>query len=204
MIYLDSASDFLNFVLKRVLTFFTLICLMGFSSLSLAAPVVSFSQPLDGAILPAGSSVSVVVNATNPTGIVDNVRLSLNGNFVRQENNAPYEWSDSVFQNLPDGAYQLTAIAEDGAGQSTVETITITVGESTTGSQLAQCTATSNIALSGVASQSSNFRGTRFPANLAMDGSLGNFTHTDVGQSPAVCALDLAESSVVDLSLIHI
>ena len=66
-----------------------------------------------------------------------------------------------------------------------------------------QCTATSNLALNGSASQSSSWRGTRFPANYAIDGDLGNFTHTDLNQSPASWQVTLDEDSIIEQIVLH-
>ena len=98
------------------------------------APVVSFIDPVDGAVIPLGSRVPVEVSATDPDGI-SNVRLSVDGEFIRQENFFPYEWgqsaADAVLENLPAGIHQLTVVALDDAGQSATETITITVFDET-------------------------------------------------------------------------
>jgi len=71
----------------------------------------------------------VTVNASDADGSVDNVRLFVGGDFVRQENIDAYEWGerDSILQSLNAGIYQLTAVATDDAGDSTEETITIAV-----------------------------------------------------------------------------
>ena len=67
----------------------------------------------------------------------------------------------------------------------------------------AECIAITNVASSGSASQSSNFRGTLFPAIRAIDGLLTNFSHTERGQSPASWAVDLAESSILNEVVLH-
>ena len=93
-------------------------------------PVVSFIEPQDGATILLGSLTSAEVDAIDLDGSIENVRLSINGDFVRQENIFPYEWgqlpADDVLDNLPVGTHQLTAVAQDNDGQSTAETITIT------------------------------------------------------------------------------
>ena len=96
-----------------------------------SAPVVSFSSPRDGDSIDGGSPLNVTVNASDSDGSVENVRLFVNRNFVRQENRVPYEWgqADSIMQNLEAGTHQLTAMATDNAGATTEETITITVSE---------------------------------------------------------------------------
>ena len=68
---------------------------------------------------------------------------------------------------------------------------------------LQQCSATSNIAPGGSASQSSNFNGNQFPASNAIDGDTGNFTHTATGQSPASWELMLDQSNVITEIVLH-
>ena len=94
------------------------------------SPVVSFSSPGNGETFAMDSQISVTVNATDPDGSIENVRLSVDGEFVRQENRFPYEWEDTVLQNLDAGTHELLAVATDNAGNSSAETITITVLES--------------------------------------------------------------------------
>ena len=95
-------------------------------------PVVSFSSPADGDTFDMGSVLSVTVDAADSDGSVENVTLSIDGELVRQENVSPYEWGegDSALQNLAPGTHELTAVATDDAGDSTEETITITITES--------------------------------------------------------------------------
>jgi len=95
-------------------------------------PVVSFASPAAGATFEADSLISVMVNATDSDGTVANVRLSVNGDFIRQENADPYQWGagDSILQNLGAGTHQLTAVATDNSGESTEESISITIIES--------------------------------------------------------------------------
>jgi len=96
------------------------------------SPVVSFSSPGNGETFAMDSQISVTVNATDPDGSIENVRLSVDGEFVRQENRFPYEWEDTVLQNLDAGTHELLAVATDNAGNSSAKTITITVIGSST------------------------------------------------------------------------
>lgn len=95
-------------------------------------PVVSFSVPVDGEMVNASTLLSVSVDASDSDGSIANVRLSVDGAFVRQENVIPYQWGevDSILQNLSAGTHQLIAVATDDAGDSAEATITITVIES--------------------------------------------------------------------------
>ena len=53
---------------------------------------------------------------------------------------------------------------------------------------------TVNVASRGIATQSSEYNGGTFPANLAIDGNFGNFTHTAAGQNlPSTWELDLRD-----------
>ena len=92
-------------------------------------PAVSFATPADGATFEQGDTVTVIANATDPDDGIDNVRLSVDGSFVRQENRAPYRWGnrDSVMQNLSVGTHELTLVATDHSGRPASDTISITV-----------------------------------------------------------------------------
>jgi hypothetical protein len=95
------------------------------------APTVAFVQPAAGANFTAPANPHVVVNATDPDGTVANVKLYVNGAFVRQENIAPYEWGpDPLLNNIAAGTYTLRAVATDDDGATGEATTTITVGTS--------------------------------------------------------------------------
>ena len=94
------------------------------------SPVVSFASPGNGETFAMDSQISVTVNATDPDGDIENVRLFVNGDLVRQENAFPYEWEDSILQNLDAATHELLAVAVDNDGNSTAESITITIMES--------------------------------------------------------------------------
>lgn len=103
-------------------------------------PAVSFSQPRQGQNFAVGASISVIATASDSDGTVANVRLTLNGNLVRQDNAAPYQWGqnsqDSALRNLSAGNYELTLTATDDDGATSQSTITITVGDGGGGNQL--------------------------------------------------------------------
>ena len=112
-----------------------------------APPVVSFTQPLDGKIFEQGETAHVIVEASDSDGTVANVRLSLNGTFIRQENIAPYEWGqadrtdDLELRNMAPGEYQLVATALDDKGSETSANISFTVEATEPGS----CTASGDL-----------------------------------------------------------
>ncbi len=65
------------------------------------------------------------------------------------------------------------------------------------------CETVENVSPAGTATQSSGFQGNRFPATLAIDGNLGNFTHTAAGQSNAQWQLDFTEAYLLDEIVLH-
>jgi hypothetical protein len=61
-----------------------------------------------------------------------------------------------------------------------------------------------NLALGGTAKQSSEYAGGQFPASLAIDGDLDNFTHTAAGVSlPATWELDFGDSYYLQTIVLH-
>jgi hypothetical protein len=102
------------------------------------APSVSFTSPANGATVAVGTNLHVQVNASDSDGSIANVKLTLNGQFVRQEGAAPYEWgaatqNDPLLQNLAAGTYTLKAVAQDNLGATKEASIAITVGSQGTG-----------------------------------------------------------------------
>lgn len=92
-------------------------------------PVTSFATPEDGAQILVGDPVSIEVLASDLDGTIDNVRLSLDGVFIRQENFFPYEWNDPVLQNLPIGEHVLAVVTTDNDGGRTTATLSFEVIE---------------------------------------------------------------------------
>ncbi len=101
-----------------------------------SAPRVSFVSPEQSDNLDAGAALSVLVDADDINGDIISVNLSIDGDFVRTERQAPYAWSvrDTQLQNLPAGAHTLTAVATDDDGLRTEASIEFTVGGGVTGS----------------------------------------------------------------------
>ena len=56
-------------------------------------PTVSITTPADAQSFPNGSDIYVVATASDSDGSVVSVDLYLDGQFVRQEGLAPYEWN---------------------------------------------------------------------------------------------------------------
>lgn len=98
-----------------------------------ALPVITFLDPEDGDIFPEGTDLYVHVDATDPDGSIKNVRLYLDGDLIRKENFAPYEWgagtenNDPELQNLSIGQHELTAVAFDNTSEYTQKSIFVNV-----------------------------------------------------------------------------
>lgn len=97
------------------------------------SPTLDFATPNQNSVLEEGEQLTVRVNAGDTDGDIISVSLSLNGNAVRTERRAPYRWSDRALQDLPEGRHTLTAVATDNDGLTTEVSISITVGEPTSG-----------------------------------------------------------------------
>ena len=97
------------------------------------APVVSFLSPSEGAVYEEGASLDIEASSTDPDGTVAFIRLSVNGEFVRDERFAPYNWgsenNDLLLQSLPAGEHELTVVATDDEGLTATATVTITMLE---------------------------------------------------------------------------
>ena len=90
-----------------------------------------------------------------------------------------------------------------GAGNGDEPTV-LSLGEvEVVGCELATPVLPSNVAPLGEATQSSGWSGDRFPANLAIDGDLGNFTHTQRGQQNATWELKLDKPYTVNKVILH-
>ena len=98
---------------------------------------LSFQSPTKTTFKP-GEHVSVIVSVD--AGSVSNIRLYMNDNFIRQENQPPYEWGgnrDDALLNIAAGTYELKAIGTTPGGTTTA-TKQITV--STSGSTIVHIT----------------------------------------------------------------
>ncbi len=97
-------------------------------------PAISFSSPSGNSTVDEGySSLYVNVNASDSDGNIDNVKLYIDGNFVRQENFDPYEWGHNTSPNpnettnLSLGDHIFRAVATDNEGATSETTFTLTV-----------------------------------------------------------------------------
>ena len=91
-------------------------------------PNVGFAIPANNATFTPGSNINVTVNASDSDGI-QNVKLYLNNQLVRQENVNPYNWgaNDNALKNVRNGNYILKAIATDKRGATAETSIRIRV-----------------------------------------------------------------------------
>ncbi|MCM8536296.1 MAG: Ig-like domain-containing protein [Lentisphaeraceae bacterium] len=96
------------------------------------APTINFVTPANNSIIEEGASLYIKANASDSDGSINNVKLYVNGAFIRKENNAPYEWgspsqSDAFLKNMAAGSYTLKVEAEDNQGKKSSKTISVTV-----------------------------------------------------------------------------
>lgn len=94
--------------------------------------VVEFTSPLNGDVFEAGSDLRVLNLTAIHSSEIDNVKLYLNDELVRQENLAPYDWgldgqNDVALRNLSAGTYSLKAIATTNSGETGEASIIINV-----------------------------------------------------------------------------
>lgn len=95
-------------------------------------PLISFATPATREQYEQEDNVKVEVNATDNDGDIAEVRLYLNGTFLRTELNAPYEWGiqeslDPELFAMPAGNYELEAIAMDDKGSESSVSISFIV-----------------------------------------------------------------------------
>jgi len=135
-------------------------------------PTVNITTPTTGGILTTGASVTVSANASSLSGTIAQVQFFENGISIGTATTPPYTES---FTPLSAGIYTFTAIATDGAGETTttspviVEVFPATSGLGTT-SYFGQ--------YQGIAD------GGRF-AFITLDGTLGTYIgHSTSGTTP--------------------
>ncbi len=88
-------------------------------------PVVSITSPNDGDEFYSGSTVKIEADANDPDGWITKVDFYEGSNFLGSDNSAPYQFN---WNNVPEGSYNLKAVAFDNDGLSgTSQIITITV-----------------------------------------------------------------------------
>jgi len=85
-------------------------------------PTVTITAPTTGGILTTGASVTVSANASSLSGTIAQVQFFENGISIGTSTTPPYTES---FTPLSAGIYTFTAIATDGAGETTTTSPTI-------------------------------------------------------------------------------
>lgn len=103
-----------------------LLALFGEGTPEVAPPVVSITSPLDGDRFEPGASFTITADASDDTG-VDRVQLFVDDEGFAELVTPPYTWQVT---NIPEGSYQLVAVAADAAGNdATSAVVNITVGD---------------------------------------------------------------------------
>jgi len=101
-------------------------------------PTAEFLLPTSNSVFKVNEPFSVEISANDPDGNISNVRLFVNGQFVRQENLSPYEWNsqrDALLANLGIGQHLLRADITDNLGAITSTQTTISIIEDTPNNQ---------------------------------------------------------------------
>jgi mannan endo-1,4-beta-mannosidase len=90
------------------------------------APLVSITQPAEGAEFTEGADITISVNASDPGGAVTKVEFYKNDVKLGEDTNSPYSL---IWLNVPEGHYVLRAVATDNNGlKSDSPGVNITVG----------------------------------------------------------------------------
>lgn len=90
-------------------------------------PTITITAPANGTIYPAPTGLTVIAAASDADGTVVRVEFYANSTPLGRVTAAPYS---ITVPSLPHGVYQITAIATDDRGASTVSaTVSVTVAE---------------------------------------------------------------------------
>ena len=90
------------------------------------APVVSVTQPEEGAEFDEGADITINADATDPCGSVTKVEFYKNDTKLGEDTTAPYSF---IWPDVPEGVYVLSAVATDNNGLvSDSQDVNITVG----------------------------------------------------------------------------
>ncbi|HEX7313339.1 MAG TPA: Ig-like domain-containing protein, partial [Pyrinomonadaceae bacterium] len=95
-------------------------------------PVVLLTSPLPSANFAAGATVPAAATATDADGTIERVEFRANGFTVEVDTSAPY----AAELNLPGGTHDITAVAFDNRGASTISLPARVTVERTEGTQL--------------------------------------------------------------------
>jgi hypothetical protein len=90
------------------------------------APVVSITQPEEGAEFTEGADITISADACDPCGAVTKVEFYRDSVKLGEDTNSPYSFT---WPDAPEGAYVLSAVATDNNGlRSDSQDVNITVG----------------------------------------------------------------------------
>jgi len=93
------------------------------------APTVSLTSPSQGATLTAQANISLTASATDVDGTIQKVEFFNGSTLLGSATSAPFGF---IWQNVPAGSYNLSAVARDNLGASTVSSwIDVTVSSTT-------------------------------------------------------------------------
>jgi len=126
------------------------------------APTISLTSPTSGQSFPAGSSVTLAANASDPGGAVTRVEFRVDGNLVNTDTSSPYSFTVT---GLAAGNHTAQATAFDN-GSPSLSTATAAVPFTIGGTQTQSITATpSTLSLAGGSSGTSSIRLSAAPTN---------------------------------------
>src|SRR4030095_16311624 len=89
-----------------------------------AAPVVTITSPIDGAVLAAPASFAIRASVSGGGNNVSQVEFFNGTNSLGVDNNNPYRMD---VNDLPAGTYELSAVLTDTIGDKSTNSVTIIV-----------------------------------------------------------------------------
>jgi plastocyanin len=87
-------------------------------------PGVSITNPVSGTVFSVPANVTIRASATNGSGTVTNVQFRVGTTILTNDNLAPFA---AITNNLAAGNYTLAAIAQDDAGLTATNSVSISV-----------------------------------------------------------------------------
>ena len=94
------------------------------------APVINFFMPAVNTVFQAGDGLAVEINASDADGFIEYCNLYKNGNLIRRESYAPYQWNSNMDQSLAglvEGSFSLVAECFDDLGLNATAELAIVV-----------------------------------------------------------------------------
>jgi plastocyanin len=87
-------------------------------------PTLAITNPTSGAVFAVPANVTIRASATNGSGNVTNVQFRVGTTILTNDNLAPFA---AITNNLAAGSYTLAAIAQDDAGLTATNSVSISV-----------------------------------------------------------------------------